>query len=537
MRSTREPALAPSSFAEAHALQVLFDCKFPGGLSGCGDPMIRKYSRFTRDYLVAMSDLMDIYPSLAREGFSQIPQEQGVIYDPLTEEEPGRLPQQVARGLYGGIKVPDKIIAEERFWAELWKVPYDEHSGFTVYNATDGIRYIVELGRFCERYGTEVLYDEFLHRKTGEIRTVRAAALALMDWLVRSIQRSEGYGAGLFEVAGTNAKQTSWSGVMRSGIDAYYHPNKEYEAKLNRNYSIAYIENQGMAVDAFKAALKLFPEHQTSEQWRHYAAVLPRRAIEYFWMPQDNYFAAALDRDNTGKPRQVQLLSSAPMELLATSLFDELPEKHDIIDAILAKIYSPNFMTPVGVRMLDLVHASEEGDYYPYDGSGMVWGVVQRRISAGLRRLGLMKLARQLGTERFIGGINRSQAFLEYWIADKSTGAVNYSHYSSKSKSGVALATVGLPKQKSLWTVSGAMAERTDSMRQRPEVDQALLLIEKKYHKLAASLPVPAAEDTTSQKFYIDFERGIELSRRHVQRIVGDVIFTHAPLEINGEFI
>lgn len=523
---------------ETAAMQAVLNCRFPIGLAATNDNTLRKHSLYIRDYLSAMSDLMDIVPDIVRDGFCHIPQEQGVKFDPLTEEQPGCLPQQVSYTSLGGIFIPDEIISEQKLWADLWGIPYDTDKGIVVYNATDNIRYLIELQRYCAKYGKNILTSRFMHRPSSNSRTVAEASLLLLDWIVKSIERSEANGIGLYEVAGTNFRQTSWTGVMRSAIDAYYHPEKEYDSRINRSQPVAYIENQGIAVGALLAGAELFPEHENSKKWKRLASVLPARTVELFRMEDENYFVPAVDRDASGAPRQVKLLSSAPMELLATPFFEQLRYGTELLEGIVNQIFSPGFMTPVGVRMLHLRHEHEENGYYAYQGSGVVWGVTQRRIAAGLREHGLFKHAHNLGMERFVSGIEKSQNFLEYWFVDRQDGYVNYHPLEEAPRTAITIPTIGLPNQTSLWTATGALAElKAVSMRYSTPSSALARKIEARYDVNIKHLPVPAHNDKNMRQFYIDFEEGKRLASKHIQRVVGDAIFSKAHLDIGGRIL
>jgi hypothetical protein len=500
---------------------ALHECRYIGGLAASGGQGAFGYARFTRDYLQAMSDVMSVLPSVAREGFSLIPQEQGVKFDALTEEEADRLPHQVAQGMPSGLVVPPKVVEGWREYLEKWDVPYDERYGFIVYNATDGVRYLVELAEYCRRYGREVLDDRFEHRTTGEMRTVAEAALRLVGWMMATIRRSEECGVGLLEVKAYNPRQTSWSGVMRDGMDAYFHPEGEVGAWVNREEPVAYIENQGLAVGALKAAAELFPEHEQRSEWLELARALPRRTVELFWMPEHRYFAPAIDRDEDGEIRQVKLLSSAPMELMATPFFDELPNRRELIEALVERVFDPGFLTPVGVRMLHLDHAGLEHNYYAYQGTGAVWGVTQRLIAHGLRRQGFTPLAHNIGLERLVAGLNRTGKLVEFWYVEREHGWVNYHPYEPPGHGELVMNAAARPTQPQLWTITGAIAELLSQEAHMPVPAEGSWerQVSDKYLGRLGGLAPAVNDDANEHAFDIDVVRGRQILHERVQKM------------------
>lgn len=443
--------------------KALQECQFAGGIAASALEGEFGASRITRDYLAVMGDLLPTHPRLVRQGFSQIPKEQGVTFDPATGEQHGRLPHQVAYNVWDGERVPEAIIASRRSWAERWGVPFNEDTGFVVWNQTDASRYIHELSRYVTTYGNGVLDDSFVHRPTGEQRSVRQAALLQLEWMVNAIENSS---LGLLEMREFNPLQTSWSGVTRDGYDAYFHPLGPHGQLINKAGPVAYIENQGLAVQAFRDALDLFPAEQYPElapqrkRWQEIAAELPARAFELFRWDDENYLVPAIDRDSRGHPRQVRLLSSATAETLATpELYHGVHrgdfDFRDILTGIITKVFSHEFMTPVGMRMLSRRHERYEGELYAYQGSKAVWPVTQWRIAEGLEQAGLPELAQHVRLQRVLPALETAGNFPElFYVSDG--GQVAYRKASSSPD--MRLAAEQWPSDKQAWTISGARA-------------------------------------------------------------------------------
>lgn len=309
-----------SSLKKASVEQAFASTLFQGGIAASDVRERFGYARFTRDTLQAMNDLLETHPTLVRQQFSLIPQEQGTEYDALTDEQPDRLPHEVAYNVWNDVWIPPSVTARRSRTAERWGVPFDEKKGFTVWNATDGGEYVHVLRRYVDRYGADVLGDRFTHRRIGETRTVAEAALRTVDWATRAIESSS---IGLLEVAESNPdKQTSWSGVTRDGYDSYFHEIDGERLPINKHDPVAYLENQFMAVQMYQDVLHLFKDsddpaiQQRSRVWKEMLEELPPRILEHFRWDEENTWVPAVDRDEAGQPRQVRIKSSVIGETL-----------------------------------------------------------------------------------------------------------------------------------------------------------------------------------------------------------------------------
>lgn len=159
-----------------------------------------------------------------------LPQEEGVQHDSSTNEFPDALPHQVFREVVGGRYAPSAQVEAVERWAGIWGVPLrTDPTGartLVIFNSSDApLLYLVSLGAFCRLPGGRiVLGDRFIHRPTGEVRTVAEAARRCIVFVARVLSTARDSGLDLYAVPNTNPRQTSPSGVMRDGFDAYYRP-------------------------------------------------------------------------------------------------------------------------------------------------------------------------------------------------------------------------------------------------------------------------------------------------------------------------
>ena len=418
--------MMPFSYAtQARMSNILHDCRFNGGISASGQSAGFGGNLFTRDTLRVLRDVMGIpgYQSFIREMMGILPQWQGTREDPATNEFPDALSHQVFRSVVGGRYLPSRQVNDMRSYAHEWNIPMTSIAGggeqLVIYNSSDGpLLYLITLGEYIQTYNdASILQDRFHHHATGITRTIGEAAGKCISYIRQAIAESPN---GLYSVPNTNPRQTSPSGVMRDGSDAYVRSDGssiDYERA-------AYIENQALAHHALDlAAHVVFPDHAKAPVWLTVAHNLRDATIEQFWIPQHSFFAAAIDRYG-----QVDMLSSAVFELLDSPFFLELKEGNEHVENLVRALYNQDtFMTPIGARMVSLEQTYLEGvEYYAYQGSGAVWPVTNGIIANGLRRWGLNRLAHDLGHRRLVGGVERSRQACELIHVHRETNRPLY---------------------------------------------------------------------------------------------------------------
>ena len=471
---------------KANVEQMLQTVRFSGGIAASEVTGRFGGARFTRDTLEAMGHLLDTHPTLVRENFSLIPQEQGVDFDPLTDEQPDRMPHEVAYNVWDGVRIPAATTERRSRTAERWGIPFDEEKGFTVWNETDAGEYVHILKQYVDRYGTDVLGDRFIHRRTGEQRTVAEAALRLLDWEVRTIDTSD---IGLVEVQEFNPKQTSWSGVTRDGYDSYFHEIDGVRISVNKEKPVAYLENQFIAMQMFQDALTLFGDSDDAativrvKRWKEMLQELPARTLEQFRWDEENIWVPAVDRDNEGRPRKVKIASSVIGEtLLRPELYEALNRQIDtghLIGSIATLLTSEEFLTPAGLRMLGKRHTASEGSVSAYQGARKRWPVVDWRCANGLEIAGLPGLAHDLRIKRSLAALSLDpDAFWENQpISDD--GRVGYSLADEYQQGMQVILAEEKPAKRQTWTITGAR-QALDKMRAQgisayPDLEKQLL--------------------------------------------------------------
>ncbi len=183
------------------------------------------------------------------------------------------------------------------------------------------------------------------------------------------------------------------------------HTSGELKGLLgNYHKPIAYLEVQVGAIQALQSAAQLYP--RKAAFYEELARKVRESTLRQFYMPNEKYFAAAVDRDEiTGAHRQVEALSIMGASILNSDIFDSMPEqeRRTFIEPIVERLFSGDFITDAGLRTKAKQHASLITDpdnplanAAESQGSWTVWPALNEDIIFGLRRQGFHELAEQL---------------------------------------------------------------------------------------------------------------------------------------------
>jgi glycogen debranching enzyme len=504
---------------EGNLLSVLHECRFAGGLAASGQQAGFGGNLFTRDTCRMVLDTMDHAPSMAREMLGILPQLQGTHEDPSTNEFPDALPHQVFKQITAGRRLPDSQVEQAGYWLDKWQVPFrhNETDGkwFAIYNSSDGpLLYLIALADFClQPGGRQVLGDTFIHKPSGEHRTVAEAAVRCVSFAMRSLEKAEDEGVPFYAVANTNPHQTSPSGVMRDGFDAYFHPAGDGPGEPADYSLMAYIDNQALFYEALtRAATELFPTHENAPLWIAKAEEVRRETLRSFWMDDVSFFAAAVGRSQ----RLLRLESTAGAEVLNGPFLKDIVDGPDIVAAITRWLYSDGVMTSIGPRMLHKKFGRFEGDYYAYQGSGAVWPYANGVIAKGLRKHGLYDLSYDLGVERTLGWLDQAGQAVELGYVNRETGQPIYNPRAhAVYRAGATALAASLGQVDQGWTATAGLRELWDWSAGVPESPSGSWQqsVEWQVMKLAADIP-PASAGSPEVPQYIDVEQGELLKRR-----------------------
>jgi glycogen debranching enzyme len=411
------PGIPSRDLSYADLYGALLEVVTPHGIQASSDRLYRAV--FGRDSLRVGLDLLPWHPKIAETVLYSLARLQGRVIDGQREEEPGRIHHEF-RSLYlDGRRVDDE---QARLMEHLgsqwgWLVPGEELAYYGSVDATPLFVRLVAL--YCMQYGTSILGQTVRHHDGTEV-TIGMAVLSAMDWIEARLDTSP---LGFVEFCRVNPQGIRFQ-VMRDGSVSYLH---EDGTIANFRAPIASLEVQGYAYDALIFAADLFSEAlpERAACWRERAALLQQAVFSHFWMPERGFFAMAIDRDLLGMPRHIATATSVPAELLETAIFDTLPphERERYLASIVCAMYSPDFLTSVGIRSRSLQYGNLLS-YWDYQGSFTSWIVTTNVFATGLRRQGLLAHASDMEA-RLINSANIAGTLPEFFYVD-AMGRVHY---------------------------------------------------------------------------------------------------------------
>jgi glycogen debranching enzyme len=421
-----------------------------------------KDAYFGRDSLEVAEDLLDMRPDIARSVILRLASLQGTTTDRRTEEEPGKIHHEYRVLTLEGEDIDEAGRAIFRQLAQHWEIAtapdeLDALTDFIYYGTVDATPLYVRLvAEYARRVDPSILEVPYTPRRQESERcpTVRQSVRRAVEWIVGSLERSD---LGLLEFQRMTPRGHRFQ-AWKDGTTSYVHLDGSF---ANYNGPIASVEVQGLAYDALIAAAQLLGEQEgaETERWIGLACRLRDAVLSHFWMSDRQYFAMALDRDpSTGQPRQLQVLTSNPGATLDSGLFDGLDSERrkQVVSAIVNRIYSDEFLTPVGIRCNCLSH-QDLLDYMAYQSSHTVWHKETYDIAKGLRRQGFPHLADDLDV-RLLNAVNVVGGATEflYVLPD---GQVDYDPFLARTgEPAEAIVGTNVPENDQAWSISAALA-------------------------------------------------------------------------------
>jgi glycogen debranching enzyme len=307
---------------------------------------------FGRDSLLTSWMLLPLDPRVALGTLKTLADLQGAKVDPLSEEEPGKILHEVRSGLDAGASLG---------------------GGNVYYGSVDATPLFVMLLGELRRWG--------LARE--EVEQLMPHADRALEWLTRYGDRD---GDGFIEYLRATDRGLQNQGWKDSFDGITFAKGSIAEAPL------ALAEVQGYAYAAYLARSHFAREagdEVLAAEWVSRAEVIKRRFNEEFWLPEQGYFAMALDRDK----RPVDALGSNIGHCLWTGIVDE-----DKAASVAAHLMSPAMFTGFGVRTL----SSDMGAYNPVSyHNGSVWPHDNAIIANGLMRYGFIEDAQRIALGLF----------------------------------------------------------------------------------------------------------------------------------------
>jgi glycogen debranching enzyme len=221
---------------------------------------------------------------------------------------------------------------------------------------------------------------------TGERRHIERhwdTARRILEW---ARERGDRDGDGYLEYLTRSRKGTKNQGWKDSGDAIVYDDGSPVPAP------IATCEVQGywyVAQQLMGLLSWVMDARDDARAHAESAAALKQRFNRDWWMPDEPFYALALDPDK----RQVRALTSNVGHCLASGIIDR-----DRLPAVVGRMFAPDMFSGWGVRTLSAAHAFYNPLSYH---RGTVWAVEQATITFGLRRFGFDARAADLAQAQF----------------------------------------------------------------------------------------------------------------------------------------
>lgn len=300
---------------------------------------------FGRDAIIAAMQTLILNPEMARQTLAILAKYQGTKVDDWREEEPGKILHEFREGEMASCdEIPHTPYYGTVDATPLWLMLYADYYAWT---------------------GDRAFLDQYWPQ-----------ALAAMDWIDRSCAAT-GY---------LTYCQKSPGGLQNQGWKDSSNCIVTAEGKLAEG-AIALAEVQGY-VYAAKTRLSQIAQRRKemalSDRWYSEAQALKARFEQDFWLPEQEYFALALD----GNGCPVDSITSNPGHCLGTGILSSAQAQ-----SVADRLKAPDLFNGWGIRTLSSLSPAYNPMGYHV---GSVWPHDTGFIATGLRALGFIDQSLEL---------------------------------------------------------------------------------------------------------------------------------------------
>lgn len=295
---------------------------------------------FGRDVLTAAWQAAMIGPEILRGTLAAMAATQATSDSAWHDREPGKMVHEVRRG-----PLSDLDLIPQRAY-------YGTQSASSMF--------IVALSEYWHWTGDTTALEQY-----------RESAMRVLEWAQRFGDRD---GDGFLEYDTRSARGLKNQG-WKDSDEAIRYP----DGRVVPN-PIATVEEQAFYIIALQRMAEILAalgEHERSAEFGARASDLTGRWHQAFWMPDEGFYAMALDPDK----RPVCSIASNPGHALAAGI---VPREH--ARACADRLMSPDLFSGYGVRTLSRDHPSYNPLAYHL---GTVWPVENATFAIGLMRYGL----------------------------------------------------------------------------------------------------------------------------------------------------
>jgi glycogen debranching enzyme len=333
---------------------------------------------FGRDALVTALQTLIFDPQLAVGTLRYLARYQGKVVNEWNEEEPGKILHELRAG-------------EMTVLREMPHIPY--------YGSVDSTPlYLILFAETMRWLNSEALYKELLPN-------IKAA----LNWIDHYADKD---GDGFIEYHCHNERGVKNQGWKDNAFSLQFRDGRFPDPPIALCEAQAYVY-------AAKLGIAEVVERQGEGEWaarlRAEAASLKVQFNAQFWMPEEEFFAQALDKDK----RQVPTISSNPGHCLWCGIVDE-----DKVAPVVRRMLDEDMSSGWGIRTV----SSKEPTYNPMSyHNGSVWPHDNSIIAAGMKQVGHDEAANTIIGQIFAA----SQRFRYYRLPELFCGFPQDNRYYS----------------------------------------------------------------------------------------------------------
>jgi glycogen debranching enzyme len=339
-------------------LRALYTTMDGGGIIAAGIPWY--VAAFGRDTLITSHQMLMLSPRPARESLQVLAQFQGKEVNDWRDEEPGKILHEIRKG-------------------ELAGSGYLPHTPY--YGSVDSTLWFLILLAQYFRWTNDL----------GFMKEMLPAAEAALSWID---EFGDLDGDGFVEYRSRSSR-----GLRNHGWKDAHDSVAHTDGRLAEP-PIALAEVQAYVYMAWVRMSDVFSalgDFERAVALRNRATILRRRFQEFFWMPDQNYFAGALDADK----EQVRQIVSNPGHGLYCGIIDP-----GTADSVVHRLMEPDMFSGWGIRTL----GKGEKSYNPMSyHNGTVWPHDNALIAAGFKRYGFIE-----ETNRIVTALFEAAQFADY---------------------------------------------------------------------------------------------------------------------------
>jgi|AntDeeMetagen285_2_1112576.scaffolds.fasta_scaffold02680_1 glycogen debranching enzyme len=347
--------------AERNLLELTLETEY-GPVLAAGVPWFA--TAFGRDSLIAAYQSIRVRPDIAKATCRYLAAHQATDTDEFRAAEPGKILHEIREG--------ETTIRQET-----------PHSPY--YGTVDATPLFVVL---VHEVWSQTGDDAFVRELWPHIE-------AALEWLT---EHGDTDGDGFLEYPADHDGHGLTHQAWKDSGDGIVHDDGSHPSG-----PLTVVEVQGYAYDARQRAAELaaavIEDDSRAETLRQDAADLRRQFDEAFWLPDEEFYAVALDGDNN----PVTTITSNPGHCLWSGI---IPEHRE--DAVVNRLLSEDMFTGWGIRTLSRAHDAynpqsyHRGSVWPHDNSLCVLGIATtgRKDDALTVARGLIDTARTRGNNR-----------------------------------------------------------------------------------------------------------------------------------------